>query len=271
SDGALFDNFGTAVAISGDTAVIGALDRAAYVFVRDPTGTWSEQAKLVASDGAPFDDFGIAVAISGGTALIGAAFGDGAVAASGPAYVFTAAAALTVDLLDPVPDLLEALTQTPEQAKVNLAQHAATVRGVAADGVARVVVRVRVSDPGTVELILVDAAGVPLAPAEEAGFLTQLGGAIGSNSLFVPTVEVPEEGPTAFAVYQAPNNFVRAGSGDATERDRAILLRVRFTPQTGRGTPGGHEPDHDRPAPGRAGAWAVGLRSILGRLCSAHY
>ena len=233
SDRALNDLFGFAVGISGDAAVIGALDRAAYVFVRDPTGTWSERAKLVASDRALNDLFGIAVTISGGTALIGAAFGDGDVTDSGTAYAFTAAAALTVDLLDPVPDLLEELTQTPEQAKVNLAQHAATVRGVAADGVARVVVRVRVSDPGTVELTLVDAAGIPLAPAEEAGLLTQLGGAMGSNSLFVPTVEVPEEGSMAFAVYQAPSDFVRAGSGDANARGRDISLRVRFTPQTG--------------------------------------
>lgn len=130
----------------------------------------------------------------------------------------TAAAAVTVDLLDPVPDLLEELPQTPEQAKVNLAQHAVTVRGVAADGVARVVVRVSVPDPGTVELTLVDAAGIPLAPAEEAGFLKQLGGAVGSNSLFVPTVEVPEKGSMAFAVYQAPSDFLRAGSGDAPSR-----------------------------------------------------
>ena len=140
----------------------------------------------------------------------------------------TAAAALTVDFLDPVPDLLEALTQTPEQAKAILAQSAATVGGVAADGVARVVVRVSVPDAGTVELTLVDA-GAP----EEAGFLTQLGGARGSNSLFVSTVDVPDKGPMAFAVYQAPSDFVRARSGDANERERQVSLRVRFTPQTG--------------------------------------
>jgi pimeloyl-ACP methyl ester carboxylesterase len=79
-----------------------------------------------------------------------------------------------------------------------------------------------------VELTLVDAA----AP-EEAGFLTHLGGATGSSSLTVPSVEVPEKGPMAFALYQAPRDFVRPGSGDANERDRQISLRVRFTPQTG--------------------------------------
>ncbi len=138
-----------------------------------------------------------------------------------------------MEIVDPVPDLLAELTQTAEEAKAALAQRVETVRGVAADGVARVVVRVIPPGPGTVELALVDAAGTPLAPAEEAGFLTQVGDTVGSNSLFVPTVQVPDRGPMAFAIYHAPSRFARAGSGDANERDRQVSLRGRFTPQTG--------------------------------------
>jgi hypothetical protein len=43
--------FGTSVALSGDTLIVGAVpdDSAAYVFVRSGT-TWSEQAKLTARD-----------------------------------------------------------------------------------------------------------------------------------------------------------------------------------------------------------------------------
>jgi hypothetical protein len=85
------DGFGSAVAISGDTIVIGAPQEdskatgvggdqnddsassagAAYVFVR--TGTnWSQQAYLKASNASTNDAFGNAVAISGDTIVIGA-------------------------------------------------------------------------------------------------------------------------------------------------------------------------------------------------------
>ncbi len=80
SDDGVFENFGRAVAVSGDTALIGAdWDRelgteagAAYVFRRDPdkSGTWVEMQKLLASDQQPGDEFGFAVAIDGDTALI---------------------------------------------------------------------------------------------------------------------------------------------------------------------------------------------------------
>jgi MYXO-CTERM domain-containing protein len=97
SDGAASDQFGVSVALSGDTALVGA-DRdsvgaisyqgSAYVFQRTGT-TWAQQAKLVASDGASDDHFGASVALSGNTALVGA-YGDnlGVNAEQGSAYVF---------------------------------------------------------------------------------------------------------------------------------------------------------------------------------------
>jgi hypothetical protein len=95
SDGATDDHFGYSVAISGDTAVIGAhLDDdngtdsgAAYVFVGSGS-TWSEQQKLTASDGAGGDHFGYSVAVSGDTAVIGAHQDDDNGSESGSAYVF---------------------------------------------------------------------------------------------------------------------------------------------------------------------------------------
>jgi hypothetical protein len=80
SDAADFDIFGYSVAVSGDTAVIGAYgdDHAggnsagsAYVFVRSGE-TWIQQAKLTAADAAPYDEFGVCVAVSGDTAVVGA-------------------------------------------------------------------------------------------------------------------------------------------------------------------------------------------------------
>jgi len=69
------DFFGISVAISGDTAVIGAQGDggtgAAYVFVRNGS-TWSEQARLTASNAEHADLFGGSVAISDETVVVGA-------------------------------------------------------------------------------------------------------------------------------------------------------------------------------------------------------
>ncbi len=96
-DGAVFDSFGVSVALSGETAIVGAdLDHvganaeqgSAYVFTRSG-GVWTEEAKLTAGDGAAGDEFGFSVAISGETAIVGA-YGDdaGANGDQGSAYVF---------------------------------------------------------------------------------------------------------------------------------------------------------------------------------------
>ncbi|MET0230083.1 MAG: hypothetical protein ABW186_04035 [Rhodanobacteraceae bacterium] len=93
SDGAAGDEFGFAVAISGDTLVVGArfatVDAisgrgAAYVFVRSGDA-WTEQTKLVAGDGAAFDELGDSVAIDGDTVLLGAPFRD---SSRGKVYAF---------------------------------------------------------------------------------------------------------------------------------------------------------------------------------------
>ncbi len=95
-DGAAGDLFGIRVAVSGNTAVIGAArddDKAensgsAYVFVRDGA-TWRQQAKLTADDGAANDRFGTRVKIQGETAVVSAILGDAQTADVGAAYVFT--------------------------------------------------------------------------------------------------------------------------------------------------------------------------------------
>ena len=97
-DGAASDNFGYSVALSGTTALVGALyhrvgsnsnQGAAYVFTFNGS-TWIQQQELTASDGAADDYFGISVALSGTTALVGAP--DHMVGSNkyqGTAYVFT--------------------------------------------------------------------------------------------------------------------------------------------------------------------------------------
>lgn len=93
SDGVEDDMFGISVALSGNTALIGAFSQssfkgAAYIFVRNGT-TWTQQAKLVASGGKVNDWFGYSVALTGDTALVGAPQGDkGTLTDTGSVYVF---------------------------------------------------------------------------------------------------------------------------------------------------------------------------------------
>ncbi len=93
------DGFGSALAISGSTLIVGAgtgdgnsdQTGTAYIFERNVGGpdNWGQVAKLVAADGAYWDRFGWAVDIDGDTAVVGARWdnngnGDNA----GAIYIF---------------------------------------------------------------------------------------------------------------------------------------------------------------------------------------
>ena len=98
-------DFGDAIAIDGDTAVIGtprhdqgaeddnrANRGAVYVFTRDG-GEWSQETKLTQPDAADGDEFGEAVAINGETIAVGAPGNDssrGLAGDYGAVYVFAA-------------------------------------------------------------------------------------------------------------------------------------------------------------------------------------
>ena len=92
-DGAEGDIFGISVAVSGATAIVGAMrdddngfnSGSAYLF---DTTTGDQIAKLLPDDGAAGDSFGISVAISGETAIVGAPGHDDNGNASGSAYLF---------------------------------------------------------------------------------------------------------------------------------------------------------------------------------------
>jgi hypothetical protein len=88
SDGVVASSFGNSVAVSGDTALVGAKDRnngegAVYLFVRSGAA-WSLQTTLVPSDGPADRTFGCSVSISGDTALVGKRQDNG----EGLVYVF---------------------------------------------------------------------------------------------------------------------------------------------------------------------------------------
>src|SRR6266481_7397567 len=94
SDGTANSYFGSAAALNGSSALIGAdgdnsFQGAAYLFTKS-NGSWSEGQKLTASDGLPGDEFGYRVALADNTLLVGAFTATvGGVVSQGAAYVFT--------------------------------------------------------------------------------------------------------------------------------------------------------------------------------------
>jgi hypothetical protein len=92
------DSFGYAVAVDGDTIIVGAdgedgdgTDRgAAYIFLKDEggAGNWGQVLKLEAEDPEDAGQFGLAVAIDGDLALVGAPGMNGTGLNRGAAYLF---------------------------------------------------------------------------------------------------------------------------------------------------------------------------------------
>ena len=92
------DAFGISVAVSGDTALVGAYRAdtlfgadagTVYVFVRS-AGQWMYQTQLLPGDGAPADQFGSSVAIDGDIAVVGVrGYDPDGVIDAGAAYAFT--------------------------------------------------------------------------------------------------------------------------------------------------------------------------------------
>ncbi len=99
--------FGAAVAISGDTIIASAYNEsggAVYVFGKDGSGDWIQNARLTASNAGAGDQFGVSVALSGDVIVVGAneedsaqatitnndasASTDNSATASGAVYVF---------------------------------------------------------------------------------------------------------------------------------------------------------------------------------------
>ncbi len=99
SGGETNDYFGEAVAIEGDTVMVGAFNDndngsgagSVYIFNRNlgGSGNWGKVTELYASDGAVGDGFGWSVAIDGDTAMVGVWLDDEAGANSGSAYIFS--------------------------------------------------------------------------------------------------------------------------------------------------------------------------------------
>jgi len=105
------ENFGSSVAIDGNTAIVGAVfhqgiginSGIAYIF--DRTGsTWAESAELIASDEDEDDRFGWSSTISGDLAAVSARYNADAGYGSGSAYVFERVAGVWTETAKLVPN-----------------------------------------------------------------------------------------------------------------------------------------------------------------------
>ncbi len=96
SDATAGDGFGSSVAISGNTIVVGAFTNdnagmdagSVYVFIWNGL-EWIEEAELIPIDAVSEDGFGYSVSISGDTIVATSPYDDDAGPMSGSAYVFT--------------------------------------------------------------------------------------------------------------------------------------------------------------------------------------
>ena len=96
TDGAVGDQIGWSISLSGDSLAVGApsvddqgsASGAAYIFTRN-NGVWRQQAKLTALDDAANDHFGRSVSLLGDGLAVGAYGDDDNGNSSGSAYLFT--------------------------------------------------------------------------------------------------------------------------------------------------------------------------------------
>jgi hypothetical protein len=85
------NDFGSAVSIDGETAAVGnpTYTGAVYVFVRNTSGFWTEQASIDSPQPQPEDNFGIAVCLKGNQLLIGSPSNISGSGLPGNAFLFT--------------------------------------------------------------------------------------------------------------------------------------------------------------------------------------
>ena len=110
-----------------------------------------------------------------------------------------------------------------------LASDGEVVEGAVTDGVTRLLLRMNVQNLGTVTFTL-NGTG----DTKEGGILRAVDGSAEGTSIDVNTVTT-SEGEKVFAIYQAPENFVRDqyAAEDKEISERTIPLKINYTYQIG--------------------------------------
>jgi pimeloyl-ACP methyl ester carboxylesterase len=194
--------------------------------VGDPSTVWSWEAT---SGGAQLGG-----ATYGNIGGIGASKSWGYFASEDLAFNFCNNACST--LLDPVPYLLSGPAVTTDPTV--LAQFGREVQGVAADGIARLVVRIASDSTNPIELALFNDANQISSSTAEDGSITSLlpGDNCPSASQCTLTPTGPTGGPyAAYAVYLAPLDFVRPNFvvNDTGTTSRRVYLSTNGSAASG--------------------------------------
>ncbi len=208
SDGELFDYMGGAVALLGDTVIVGAISGgsadsgSAYVFLRDPTtDIWTEDQILVASDGTLADEFSYSISISGNTLIVGT---PGELFRRGAIYLYTS-------LSSTLPDITVADSVTPNNdlqipfgdvTEMTTSDQSITVTN---DGNADLVLgSIAVTNPVVAPFSILNdnCSAQTLTPAANCNFTVRFSPtSIGAfnNSFDIPSDD-PDENPVTFSV-----------------------------------------------------------------------
>jgi len=148
-----------------------------------------------------------------------------------------------ITFLDPVPELQDGdgIVTNPNV----LASYGTSVSAAAADGAARVVLRMSAAQAGdSVVVTLLDENGNPPqtpagggpTPAQQLGTLSSIGGSENQATPLTVTAVAANGQTMAFAVYQPPADFARGplvNSQDDTLASRTVNFQVQETDSTG--------------------------------------
>jgi pimeloyl-ACP methyl ester carboxylesterase len=134
--------------------------------------------------------------------------------------------ASAVTLVDPVPDLVNALS-TANTTLLGDPSHGRVVQGVAADGVARVVVRIPASTEGeNITVSVINDTGNPSQSVNDDGGVASLDNptSFGQSA----SAQAASVGGTsmAFVVYRAPIDFPRSSGEDSQAAKRFVNLQI---------------------------------------------
>jgi hypothetical protein len=222
--------FGTSMAISGDTLVVGAPRQdqgSAYVYVLSGN-TWTEQQRLTASDGETNDRFGDSVSVLGDAIVIGAPVGGNFV---GSAYSFTRSGGTWHE---------EELF--PAEVLTTAAQFGSSVAVAGAPGV--LVGALEQDDSGAVYPLL-------MPPLPQVNYCTPGTSASGCQALLSATGNASASSPTGFTVqasaiegskdgvlFWGTNGRQAASWGNGTSYQCVVPPVTRAGPMVGVGTVG---------------------------------